>query len=373
MAWWLVLTAIIDGVGKFLGFIRDAFLFVWNAVMQFMGWIIFSAPGFFKLIFFMILFFFVGGFVINNTLGATHVCDSQGRLMEAGFVSAMEYKVKDAFYTDSVNPLEEKQQVWGLIPGQGNFSECSWQDTTYDNGLPIFGSSTLQIGYLYNNVYYNLTAKRANETHWFYEPSCAFERDGLSGNDINSLGALSGTKSCEYTNITMPNGGKRVYFDCTVLSTDYCQVIDVVELRKSNDFSGYFLKQENYNFAPSSKKCIGYVYHDPDCRQKCNPPEGSYYDPADNKYKTISTGKSLDLGAVASAAYVTEDSEKSNYFKYTEGTTSPIGFRCDRDKSGLFLDNATFVVEGIPVFDIRFAGAIIAATLIFWLLSLLRK
>jgi len=92
-----IIDEIITGLGILWDIVSTIFLFLWDVVSKFFSWIMFVAPTPFKIIFFVILAYFFGNLAISSTVGFTHTCDSQGRLMEASLVDAGTYRIYSTF------------------------------------------------------------------------------------------------------------------------------------------------------------------------------------------------------------------------------------------------------------------------------------
>jgi len=101
----LISKGLSDAANTLSGWIKSIIEWIWNTVKDIIGWIIKSAPGPIRIMFFVMLFWLFGGFLYSSTFGITKICHpTEGVYVTDSIFSGMIYKMKslvpDSFEDD---------------------------------------------------------------------------------------------------------------------------------------------------------------------------------------------------------------------------------------------------------------------------------
>jgi hypothetical protein len=332
--WGFVLGSILGVAGIVALFlipgVRDFFLNIINVLRSGMDWIIFSAPTFFRVIFFILIFVFIFNTVFNHTLLLNKQCDSSGKLLEASYPDAAWYRL-------------ELLAAW--------YKEKAWKEDEY-------------VDLQYSSTY--LKQLTPLPTCGWYLDSATGYFDSGDSIEISKRyayldeGCISCTSSVKINNPSVFSFGLLPSFK------RYC--LDNIVHRKDLSDLTYFEKL----------RCSDSVLF-----SKCSPPTDYYYDSSLNKY--ICYGESCleplnDDGSVKSedgkylsaAEELRAKSFSKSAYDYTE--RDALGFKCIKDLDGKkYKSTPDVMFFGIPVFDIRTVSLVIVLMVIFAIVGYVKK
>jgi hypothetical protein len=336
---------------------KDIGRYIFDFFRSVMDWVTMASPVFFKILIFFVTFWFFGGLVYNNTFGLTKACDpNTGEVKTTDVWSALTYQLSSGVFGTSVVEAEAK-----IIESQPNelkkslfgnsgacFTKVKGNGVSYyvgidDQGNEV-GSPTIIQGDVY--FYYGADCTKCTAVNLYIcgteESNCVSPTEFEVTLQPSTLSPFckpqcSMRKACASDAYRIPDEEKKKLADAGKLDVDACVCLQ----------SGV-----------------------------CEPPEGStYWRQSDNKYICEQGQLCSETGQTKLNSAIERFSAAYNE-KYISDS-KVVSFVCEKNsdpKSKFpYNVNESFRLVGIPIFDIKFIGFVVFATILIGVIGFFNK